>query len=108
LKLAVNGIAKEVWNTYFAPVFGIKDAPILAVYSHMIDNPLYLSAYPIGQLIEFQFGQYIKDKDFADEIYRAFTQGRVIPQYWMMGAVGEPISVKPMIESAQQAVKALK
>lgn len=108
LKLAVNGIAKEVWNTYFAPVFGIKDAPILAVYSHMIDNPLYLSAYPIGQLIEFQFGQYIKDKDFADEVYRAFRQGRVIPQYWMMGAVGEPISVKPMIESAQQAVKALK
>jgi len=108
LKLAVNGIAKEVWNTYFAPVFGIKDEPILAVYSHMIDNPLYLSAYPIGQLIEFQFGQFIKDKDFANEVYRAFTQGRVIPQYWMMGAVGEHISVKPMIESAQQAVKAMK
>ena len=108
LKLAVNGIAKEVWNTYFAPVFGLKDEPILAVYSHMIDNPLYLSAYPIGQLIEFQFGQYIKDKDFSDEVYRAFRQGRVIPQYWMMGAVGEPISVKPMIESAQEAVKAMK
>lgn len=107
LKLAVNGIAKEVWNTYFAKVFGIKDSPILAVYSHMIDNPLYLSAYPIGQLIEFQFGTYINDKDFADEVYRAFKQGRLIPQRWMIGAVGEPISVKPMIDAATEAVKAM-
>ncbi|KAF0130226.1 MAG: hypothetical protein FD155_2012 [Bacteroidetes bacterium] len=108
LKAAVNRIAVEVWNTYFAPVFGIKDAPVLAVYSHMIDNPLYLSAYPIGQLIEFQFGEYIKGKDFAFEIYRSFTQGRIIPQLWMKGAVGNEISPKPAIQAAQEAVKALR
>ena len=73
----------------------------------MIDYPLYLSAYPIGQLIEFQFGEYIKDKQFADEVYRSFTQGRIIPQLWMKGAVGTEISAKPAIEAAQQAVKAL-
>ncbi len=107
LKEAVTTIAKEVWNTFYAPVFGKKDSPILAVYSHMIDNPLYLSAYPIGQLIEFQFGQYIKDKDFADEVYKAFMQGRLTPQAWMTGAVGEPISVEPVIETAKKAVKYL-
>ena len=107
LKTAVNQLAIEVWNKYFFPVFGIKDSPILAIYSHMIDYPLYLSAYPIGQLIEFQFGDYIKDKQFADEVYRSFTQGRIIPQQWMKGAVGTEISAKPAIEAAQQAVKAL-
>lgn len=108
LKTAVNRIAIETWNQYFAPVFGIKDSPILAVYSHMIDNPLYLSAYPIGQLIEFQFGEHIKDKDFAAEVYRAFTQGRVIPQLWMKGAVGSTISPRPAIEAAENAIKAIK
>lgn len=107
LKTAVNQLAIEVWNKYFYPVFGIKDSPILAIYSHMIDYPLYLSAYPIGQLIEFQFGEYIKDKQFADEIYRSFTQGRIVPQMWMKGAVGTEISAKPAIEAAQTAVKAL-
>jgi len=108
LKTAVNRIAIETWNQFFAPVFGIKDSPILAVYSHMIDYPLYLSAYPIGQLIEFQFSEYIKDKDFAAEVYRAFTQGRIIPQLWMKNAVGNPISPQPVIEAAENAVKALK
>ena len=74
----------------------------------MIDNPLYLSAYPIGQLIEFQFGQYISDKDFAAEVYKAFRQGRLTPQEWMKGAVGEPISTKPVIEAAEEAVQYFK
>ncbi|NOU45445.1 MAG: hypothetical protein HOO86_00095 [Bacteroidales bacterium] len=104
LKQAVVQIATETWNTYFAPVFGIKDSPILAIYSHMIDSPLYLSAYPIGQLIEFQFGNYISDKDFATEIYRAFRQGRIIPQLWMKGAVGSEISAKPAIKAAAEAI----
>lgn len=108
LKKAVNQIATEVWNQFFAPVFGVHDSPILGIYSHMIDNPLYLSAYPIGQLIEFQFGEHIKNKDFAGEIYRSFTQGRIIPQLWMKGAVGKEISAKPAIDAAQNALKALK
>jgi len=107
LKEAVLAISKEVWNTFYAPVFGKKGSPILAVYSHMIDNPLYLSAYPIGQLIQFQFGQYIQDKDFAAEVYKAFMQGRLIPQEWMKGAVGESISVKTVIEAAEKAVRHL-
>ena len=108
LNQAVNRIAIDIWNQYFAPVFGNKDSPILAIYSHMIDYPLYLSAYPIGQLIEFQFGNYIKGKDFAKEVYHAFSQGSIIPQLWMKGAVGAEISPLPAISAAQKAVEALK
>ncbi|MDR0968971.1 MAG: hypothetical protein LBM67_00325 [Lentimicrobiaceae bacterium] len=107
LKNAVISIALDVWNTYFYPVFGVKDSPILAIYSHMIDAPLYLSAYPIGQLIEFQFGEYIKDKNFATEVYRAFTQGRLIPQLWMKGAVGTEISAQPLLDASRKAIEAL-
>ncbi|HMM10711.1 MAG TPA: hypothetical protein PKE03_01265 [Bacteroidales bacterium] len=108
LKKAVIDIATDIWNRFYAPVFGVKDSPILAVYSHMIDYPLYLPAYPVGQLIEFQFGEHLAGKDFAAEVYKAFTQGRLTPQKWMKGAVGSEISPKPSINAAIEAVKAMK
>ncbi len=105
LQKAVIQIATETWNTYFAPVFGVSDSPILAIYSHMIDSPLYLPAYPIGQLIEFQFGKYLEGKDFPIEIYHSFRQGRIIPQLWMKGAVNSEISAKPSVEAAANAIE---
>ncbi len=108
LKEATIRIAKEVWNKYYADVFGSNDEPILAVYSHMISNPLYLSAYPLGHLIQFQLEQHIADKHFANEIQRIFEQGSVIPQLWMKGAVGSPLAVEPTLKAAQKAVDALK
>lgn len=104
LKDAVIANAKEIWNKYYADVFGVKDCPILAVYSHMIDNPLYLSNYPVGQLIQFQIEEYIKGKNFADEITRIYTYGRTIPEVWMQHAVGAPISIKPMITATDEAL----
>ncbi|MBM3404809.1 MAG: hypothetical protein FJY10_07965 [Bacteroidetes bacterium] len=103
LKENVIRIAKEIWNLYYAPVFGSKDEPILAIYSHMIDNPLYLSAYPIGHLIEFQIEKQIKGKSFAEEIIRMYTQGRLTPGLWMKGAVGQDLSIKPMLEATDHA-----
>jgi len=108
LKLAVISIAKDIWNKYYAGVMGMKDQPILAVYSHMIDNPLYLSAYPIGHLIEFQEDQYMKGKNFADELTRMLLQGRIIPQIWMKGAVGSKISVQAMLDATEEAMKNIK
>jgi hypothetical protein len=107
LKAKVIEISIYVWNTYYAPVFGVEDSPILGIYSHMIAYPLYLSAYPVGQLIEFQFENHIRDKDFATEIYRAFTQGRITPQMWMKGAVGHEISPDPAIRAARKALGAI-
>jgi hypothetical protein len=100
-------IAKEVWNKYYAEIFGSKDQPILAIYSHMIDNPLYLSAYPIGHLIEFQIDRQIQGKNLASEMIRMCVQGRLIPQQWMKGAVGGKLSGEPTLQAAEAALKAL-
>ena len=43
--------SRRVWNRHFAGIFGVRDVPILAVYSHMIDAGLYLPDYPIGHLL---------------------------------------------------------
>jgi len=107
LKEAVISAAKEVWNNYYAGILGGKDEPILAIYSHMIDNPLYLSNYPMGHLIDFQIEQQVKGKNLADEFNRMYTQGRLVPQVWMKGAVGQEISIKPTMNAATEALKAL-
>ncbi len=104
LKNAAVKIAIDVWNEYYAPVFGVKDSPILAIYSHMIDYPLYLSAYPIGHLIEFQMSEYMADKNLGDEMQRICTQGKLIPELWMKKAVGEELSAKPLLHKAQFAI----
>ncbi len=108
LKESVISIAKDVWNKYYAPIFGSKDEPILAIYSHMIDNPLYLSNYPVGHLIDFQVDGFIKGKKFADEVDRMYKQGRLVPQLWMKGAVGNPISVDPMLKAVDEALKVIR
>jgi hypothetical protein len=108
LKEAVISIAKDVWNKYYAPVFGSQDEPILAVYSHMISNPLYLSNYPLGHVIDFQIEQYISDKDFATEITRMFQLGTLLPQQWMMEAVGMPLSIEPTLAATSKAVEVVK
>ncbi len=107
LREAVISIAKEVWNKYYAPVFGHSDEPILAVYSHMISNPLYLSNYPLGHVIDFQIEQHIAGKPFADETLRMFKLGSIIPQQWMIQAVGQPLSTEPIRQATAKALKAL-
>jgi hypothetical protein len=107
VKEAAISIAKEIWNKYYADVFGSNDEPILAIYSHMIDNPLYLSAYPLGHLIDFQIENHIVGKNFAAEVQRMFVQGRVVPQLWMKGAVGKPLSITPTLEAAGRAIEVL-
>jgi hypothetical protein len=107
VKMAIIKIAKDIWNKYYSDVFGTNDETILAIYSHMIDNPLYLSAYPIGHLIDFQIEKYIAGKSFGKEIQKIFEQGCLIPQTWMKGAVGEPLSVKPTLEASAKAIKML-
>lgn len=108
LKVAVIDIAKDVWNKYFADVFGSKDEPILAVYSHMIDNPLYLSAYPIGHLIDFQIEQQLEGKVFSEEVNRIYSVGRLTPKYWMQNAVGKELSTEPLLKASRGALKFLK
>ena len=100
-------IAKDVWNTYYYPVFGTKDEPILAVYSHMIASPLYLSAYPLGHLIEFQLENFYDGKSVGIETMRIFSNGRLTPQQWIKKGLGTTLSVEPILNAVSEAVKVL-
>jgi len=104
LKTAVIEIAQSTWNEFFYPVLGHKDAPILAVYSHMIDNGLYLSNYPLGHIIEFQIEEDMRGKNLGREMERMCTIGNVTPKLWMQQAVGSPISVRPILTAAREVL----
>lgn len=91
--------AQEVWNKYFAPVIGVKDSPLLAIYSHTVNDPLYLPNYSYGHVIQFQIEEYLKGKNLTEELDRIFKQGRLTPQQWMKGAVGSKISTQPLLEA---------
>jgi hypothetical protein len=108
LKQAVISIAREVWNQYYAPIFKVKDQPILAIYSHMIDSALYLPDYPLGYVIQFQIEKYLEGKNVGKEMARMCASGTIIPQLWMKHAVGSGISVKPLLEAVNEALKHIK
>lgn len=102
LRDATLKIAKETWNKYYYPVLGTKDSPLLAIYSHMVNSPMYLPNYPLGHIIEYQleshFAKFTNKQDFANEIKRIYTLGRLTPQLWMQQAVGENISTQPILD----------
>ncbi len=105
LRVATLGIARDVWNRWYAPVFGVKDSDILAVYSHMIVYGLYLPDYPLGHIIAFQVADKLEKGDFGTEFERMTRQGQLTPDAWMRGAVGGPISAKALLEAARAALK---
>jgi hypothetical protein len=108
LREAVLAIARGVWNQYFAPVFGVRDQVILAVYSHMIDYTLYLPHYALGNVIQFQLEDFLKDKALGPEMERMCAAGNILPQEWMKKAVGAEISVKPLLRAVDRALKRTK
>lgn len=108
LKESVISIAKDVWNRYYADIFGINDQPILAIYSHMIDSALYLPDYPLGHIIAFQIKEYLEGKNLGREMERMCVAGKVIPQVWMENAVGSKISTKPLLDAVDEALRHVK
>ena len=105
LKAAVLSIAKDVWNRFYAPVFGVKDSVILGVYSHMIDSLLYLPDYPVGHLIAFQIERHVeKAGTVGPEIERMARQGRLTPDLWMRGAIGAPVGPEALLAATKEAL----
>ncbi len=106
LRDATVVVAKEVWNAYYAPVLGTKDSPLLAVYSHMINHPLYLANYPFGNIIEFQLENHLAKcrtkQEFASELRRIYTIGRLTPDAWMNAAIGSDVSVEPLLQEVSR------
>ncbi len=105
LKETVIKLANEIWNKYYAPVYGMQNEPILAIYSHMVSYPLYLSAYAYGNIIEFQLEEHLKTHQFAAEIDRIYQLGRLTPNQWMQQAVGADMDINPMLNAAKEALK---
>ena len=105
---AVRAVARDVWNAYFAPVIGVRDSDILAVYSHMVAYPLYLPDYFIGHLIDAQVGEKLSGPSFGAGFERMARQGTVTPDAWMRGAVGEPLSTEPVLRAARAALAGAK
>ena len=104
LREAVLEIAAEVWNTYYEPVLGEKDCVLLAIYSHMVNSPMYLPNYPIGHIVQFQLEQALADKEglaWAEAYERWYRLGRLTPQEWMRQAVNAALSVQPLLQQIQ-------
>ena len=106
LREATLRLAREVWNRHFAPVFGMRDVELLAIYSHMISNGLYLPDYAIGHIIAFQIAEHLEGGDFGAECERIARQGRLTPDAWMRGAVGGPVSAEALLAAAREALAA--
>ena len=110
LRDAVLAVARDVWNKYYEPVLGTHDSPLLAIYSHMLDYPMYLPNYPIGHIAHYQLEEHLakcgSDAAFAAELQRIYRQGRLTPQLWMQGAVGAPISVDPILSAVSKILAA--
>ncbi len=104
LKEATIKNSVAIWNKYFAPVTGVKNSPILAIYSHMVEVPLYLPNYAYGQIIENQIEDHIRNRKFSDEVDRIFRQGKLTPQQWMIAATGQKISAQPLIDALNNAL----
>ena len=104
LREAVLEIAAEVWNAYYEPVLGEKDCVLLAIYSHMVNSPMYLPNYPIGHIVQFQLEQALADKEglaWAEAYERWYRLGRLTPQEWMRQAVNGTLSVQPVLQKIQ-------
>jgi hypothetical protein len=105
LKEATIGIAREVWNKYYAPVFNIKDVVLLGVYSHMIHSFLYLPDYPIGHMIALQVeGQMTKAGKIGPEFERCAVIGNVTPDMWMRQATGAPVGPDALLAATGEAL----
>ncbi|HPC82076.1 MAG TPA: hypothetical protein P5234_01890 [Thermoanaerobaculaceae bacterium] len=104
LREATLRTAREVWNDYYAPVFGIRDQEILAIYSHTVTNPLYLPDYAIGHIIAFQVAAKLQGPNFGSEFERMARQGLLTPDAWMRGAVGAPISSEALLAASRKAL----
>jgi hypothetical protein len=108
LRDAVLQITKDVWNSYYAPVFGMKDQTILGIYSHMINSPMYLPNYAFGHLIHFQLEEHFKTHEFASEVLRIYALGQLTPNEWMKQAVGAPLLNEAILKAAEEAVLNMK
>ncbi len=105
LKAATVEITQNIWNRYYAPVFGKKDVVLLGIYSHMIDSFLYLPDYSVGHMIAYQIEEQMKKAgNTGPEFERMATMGQVTPDLWMEHATGKPVGPEPLLSATEKAL----
>jgi len=106
---AVISIAQAVWNKYYEPVLGEHDCVLLAIYSHMVNAPMYLPNYPLGHIVQYQLEEHLAQFDtpaaFAAEYERIYRLGRLTPKIWMQQAVGANPSVTPILKVVDEITR---
>jgi len=86
----------------------VRDVTLMAIYSHMINNMLYLPDYPIGHMIAFQVeAQMEKAGDFGKEFERMARIGAIAPDLWMTQATGKPVGPEALLEATTTALSRL-
>jgi hypothetical protein len=109
LRNATIRLSKEVWNTYFAPVFGKMDSYLLGIYSHMISYPLYLADYPLGHLIAYQIEERMNSAgSVGEEFDRIARIGNIAPDLWMLEATGAKVGPEALISATEKALEEIK
>jgi hypothetical protein len=106
LREATLGLARTLWNRYYAPVLGGKDTALLGIYSHLVDAFLYLPYYPLGHLIAFQLEETLKGPKSGAQFEKDASFGRVTPDLWMVHATGAPVSAEPLLKATAKALAA--
>ncbi|MEI6647391.1 MAG: hypothetical protein WCP12_15250 [bacterium] len=105
LKAATLDIARNLWNTYYAPIFKQRDCILPGVYSHMINNVLYVPDYPVGHLMGFQIEEQMKKAGkIGPEFERITIMGNVTPDLWMKHATGAPVGAEAMLKATRRAL----
>ena len=108
LKEATVGMARDLWNRYYAPVIKQDDVILLAIYSHMIHSFLYLPDYPIGHLIAHQVKERMKAAGaIGPEFDRMARLGRIAPDLWMTDATGQPVGAGALLAATEEALTRL-
>jgi hypothetical protein len=108
LKTATLQIARDVWNRYYAPVFGIEDVTLLGIYSHMIHSFLYLPDYPVGGMIAHQIEEQIaRSGDLGAEYERMCLAGNIAPDLWMKNATGSAVGPDALLQATASAIETL-
>jgi hypothetical protein len=107
LRAAVERIAREVWNRYYAPVLHARDTPLLGIYSHIVAYPLYVCDYPLGHFIAFQVEEHLRRKGgpVGPEFERMAKLGSVAPDVWMEHATGAPVGARPLLRATAAALE---
>ncbi len=108
-KEALVGFAKTEWQRTYGPVMATQDSLLLGIYSHMVNERLYLADYPLGHLIAFQIDRYLeKTRSLGAEVERMCRLGRLTPDAWMTQATGQPVGAEALLEATADALKHVK